>query len=99
MPRLRYGATSGRVRHASAAAIASPVAAAVASDVLKTKFHDNNRRVLNLAKPNNIKERNNKMNIKTITCVAAVCGCISLATAADEVAEAEKGEVEDILNV
>ena len=35
------------------------------------------------------------MNIKTITCVAAVCGCISLATAADEVAEAEKGEVEE----
>lgn len=34
------------------------------------------------------------MNIKKIACAAAVCGCVSLATAADEVAEAEKGEVE-----
>ena len=38
---------------------------------------------------------NNKMNIKKIACAAAVCGCVSLATAADEVAEAEKGEVEE----
>ena len=35
------------------------------------------------------------MNIKNIACAAAVCGCVSLATAADEVAEAEKGEVEE----
>ena len=35
------------------------------------------------------------MNIKKIACAAAVCGCVSLATAADEVAEAEKGEVEE----
>jgi len=35
------------------------------------------------------------MNIKEIACAAAVCGCVSLATAADEVAEAEKGEVEE----
>ena len=35
------------------------------------------------------------MNIKKIVCAAAVCGCVSLATAADEVAEAEKGEVEE----
>lgn len=34
------------------------------------------------------------MNIKKIACAAAVCGCVSLATAADEVAEAEKGEFE-----
>ena len=33
------------------------------------------------------------MNIKNIACAAAVCGCVSLVTAADEVAEAEKGEV------
>ena len=35
------------------------------------------------------------MNIKNIACAAAVCGCVSLVTAADEVAEAEKGEVEE----
>ena len=35
------------------------------------------------------------MNIKKIACAAALCGCVSLATAADEVAEAEKGEVEE----
>ena len=35
------------------------------------------------------------MNIKNIACAAAVCGCVSLATAADEVVEAEKGEVEE----
>lgn len=35
------------------------------------------------------------MNIKKIACAAAVCGCVSLVTAADEVAEAEKGEVEE----
>ena len=35
------------------------------------------------------------MNIKKIACAAAVCGCVSLATAADEVVEAEKGEVEE----
>ena len=35
------------------------------------------------------------MNIKKIACAAAICGCVSLATAADEVAEAEKGEVEE----
>ena len=35
------------------------------------------------------------MNIKNIACAAAVCGCVSLATAANEVAEAEKGEVEE----
>ena len=35
------------------------------------------------------------MNIKNIACAAAVCGCVSLAIAADEVAEAEKGEVEE----
>ena len=35
------------------------------------------------------------MNIKKIACAAAVCGCVSFATAADEVAEAEKGEVEE----
>ena len=35
------------------------------------------------------------MNIKNIACAAAVCGYVSLATAADEVAEAEKGEVEE----
>ena len=35
------------------------------------------------------------MNIKKIACAAAVVGCVSLATAADEVAEAEKGEVEE----
>ena len=35
------------------------------------------------------------MNIKNIACAAAACGCVSLATAADEVAEAEKGEVEE----
>jgi len=34
------------------------------------------------------------MNITKIACVAAVCGCVSLATA-DEPAEAEKGEVEE----
>jgi len=35
------------------------------------------------------------MNIKKIACAAAVCGCVSLVIAADEVAEAEKGEVEE----
>ena len=35
------------------------------------------------------------MDIKTILCAAAVCGGVSLVTAADEVAEAEKGEVEE----
>lgn len=35
------------------------------------------------------------MNIKTIMVAAAVCGCISFATAADEVAKAEKGETEE----
>ena len=35
------------------------------------------------------------MNIKKIACAAAVCGCVSLAMAANEVAEAEKGEVEE----
>ena len=35
------------------------------------------------------------MNIKTIMVAAAVCGCISLAKAADEVAKAEKGETEE----
>ena len=36
------------------------------------------------------------MNIKTILCAAAVCGGITVATAADEaVAEAEKGETEE----
>ena len=35
------------------------------------------------------------MNIKKIACAAAVCGCVSLTTAADEVAEAEKGKVEE----
>ena len=35
------------------------------------------------------------MNIGKIACAAAVCGCVSAATAADEVAEAEKGEVEE----
>jgi len=35
------------------------------------------------------------MNIKKIACAAAVCGCVSFVIAADEVAEAEKGEVEE----
>ena len=35
------------------------------------------------------------MNIRKVAYATAVCGCISLATAADEVAEAEKGEVEE----
>ena len=35
------------------------------------------------------------MNIKKMTCAAAVFGCVALATAADEVAEAEKGEAEE----
>ena len=35
------------------------------------------------------------MNIKKMACAATVFGCVSLATAADEVAEAEKGEVEE----
>ena len=35
------------------------------------------------------------MNITKMACAAAVCGCVSLATAADEVADAEKGEVEE----
>lgn len=35
------------------------------------------------------------MNITKMACAAAVCGCVSLAVAADEVAEAEKGEVEE----
>ena len=41
------------------------------------------------------KERNNKVNIKTIACAAAVCGCTAVASGADEVAEAEKGEFEE----
>ena len=35
------------------------------------------------------------MNIKKIACAAAVCGCVARAAAADPVAEAEKGEVEE----
>ena len=35
------------------------------------------------------------MNLKTIISAAAVCGCITMATAADEVEEAEKGEIEE----
>ncbi len=35
------------------------------------------------------------MNIKKMACAAAVLGCVAAATAADEVAEAEKGEVEE----
>ena len=35
------------------------------------------------------------MNIKNIACAVAVSGCVSLATAANEVAEAEKGEFEE----
>ena len=35
------------------------------------------------------------MNIRKMACAAAVCGCVSLATSADEVVEAEKGEVEE----
>ena len=60
-------------------------------------------RLLPLNKPNqlqstfpNQKGKNKKMNIKTILCAAAVCGGITVATAADEaVAEAEKGEIEE----
>ena len=35
------------------------------------------------------------MNIKKMACAAAVLGCVAAATAADEAAEAEKGEVEE----
>ena len=35
------------------------------------------------------------MNIRKTVCAAAVFGCVAAATAADEVAEAEKGEVEE----
>ncbi|MBQ3748808.1 MAG: hypothetical protein IJS36_03100 [Kiritimatiellae bacterium] len=35
------------------------------------------------------------MNIRKTLCAAAVFGCVAAATAADEVAEAEKGEVEE----
>ena len=35
------------------------------------------------------------MNIRKMACAAAVFGCVAAATAADEVAEAEKGEVEE----
>ncbi len=35
------------------------------------------------------------MNIRKMACAAAVFGCVASATAADEVAEAEKGEVEE----
>ena len=35
------------------------------------------------------------MNIKKMACAAAVFGCVAAATAADEAAEAEKGEVEE----
>ena len=35
------------------------------------------------------------MNIKKMACAAAILGCVAAATAADEAAEAEKGEVEE----
>ena len=35
------------------------------------------------------------MNIRKTVCAAAVFGCVAAAMAADEVAEAEKGEVEE----
>ena len=35
------------------------------------------------------------MNIRKMACAAAVFGCVAAATAADEIAEAEKGEIEE----